>query len=79
MRQSNTACSLAIWHFVYHKITNNLVPECISSLTLIISTIGCCRMADDAVENACRFLCSKQMDDGGWGEDFRVWLTDGIR
>jgi lanosterol synthase len=28
-------------------------------------------MKDDAVENACRFLCSKQMEDGGWGEDFQ--------
>lgn len=31
-----------------------------------------CRTAGPEVRKACEFLLSRQMEDGGWGEDFEV-------
>lgn len=33
-------------------------------------TVCLCRVACREVAQACQFLLSKQMTDGGWGEDF---------
>ena len=35
-------------------------------------TVSFIRTAGEEVKRACDFLLSKQMEDGGWGEDFAV-------
>jgi hypothetical protein len=41
----------------------------------ILSTPALCSTAGVEVKKACEFLLSRQMEDGGWGEDFAVYNT----
>lgn len=58
--------------YVANRLTHDYGYMMMLIVAITIMILYCYRTAGEEVRRACDFLLSKQMEDGGWGEDFAV-------